>query len=92
MKVAPPSINRSTCSVCDNPETIVSVIGYILGSEIVMSKSSSDKGSESKRTRPDPANHHHTANAEEQSDYYYDDSTGYEIYQDKDDEEETTED
>jgi hypothetical protein len=72
--------------VCDNPETAISVIGYILGREIDMSNSSSDKEAESKRPRPDCANHE-KSNAEEQSDYYYDDSTGYEVYEDKDDEE-----
>ena len=87
MSVAPPSISRVTCSVCDSPETAVSVIGYILGREIVMSKSSSENATESKRTRPERA-HHETSKAEEQSDYYYDDTTGYEIYED-DDEAET---
>ena len=87
MMVAPPSINRFTCSVCDNPETFVSVIGYILGKEIVMSNSSSDKESKSKRPRPDCADQDKST-AEEQSDYYYDDATGYEIYQDKDEEDE----
>jgi len=51
-----------------------------------MSNSSSDKVSESKRPQAERQNHD-TANAEEQSDYYYDDATGYEIYEDKDDEE-----
>jgi hypothetical protein len=51
-----------------------------------MSNSSSDKESESKRPQPDRANKE-TSNREEQSEYYYDDATGYEIYEDKDDEE-----
>jgi hypothetical protein len=53
-----------------------------------MTNSSSDKDAESKRPRPDCANDE-PSNAEEQSDYYYDDSTGYEIYEDKDDAEES---
>ena len=74
--------------MCDNPEMALSVIGYILGKEIDMSNSSSDKPSESKRPPLDYPNNN-VSNAEEESDYYYDDSTGYEIYEDKDDEEES---
>jgi hypothetical protein len=64
----------------------VSVIGYILGTELVMSNSSSDKASESKRPQPDRSNGD-TSNTDEPSAYYYDDATGYEIYEDEDDEE-----
>jgi hypothetical protein len=73
--------------VCDNPETALSVIGYILGKEIGMSNSSSDKPSESKRRRLEQSNHD-GSKPEEQSGYYYDDATGYEIFEDVDDEEE----
>jgi hypothetical protein len=52
-----------------------------------MSNSSSDNESKSKRPQPDSANHD-ASNAEEPSNYYYDDATGYEIYEDKDDDEE----
>jgi hypothetical protein len=52
-----------------------------------MSNSSSDNAAKSKRLQPDCVNQD-TPNAEEQSDYYYDDATGYEIYEDKDDDEE----
>jgi hypothetical protein len=85
MNVAPPSIKHFTCSVCDSPEMTVSVIGYILGREIVMFNSSSDNASESKSPRPD--SNHETSEEERQSDYYYDDSTGYEIYEEDDDDE-----
>jgi len=51
-----------------------------------MSNSSSDKASESKRPQPDRSND--TSNTDEPSAYYYDDATGYEIYEDKDDEDE----
>jgi hypothetical protein len=72
--------------VCDNPETALSVIGYILGKEIGMSNSSSDKPSESKRRQLEYSNPD-GSKPEEKSDYYYDDATGYEIYEDEDDEE-----
>jgi len=66
----------------------VSVIGYILG-KIAMSNSSSDKASESKRPRPRTDRSHDDASkSDEPSAYYYDDATGYEIYEDKDDEKE----
>ena len=86
MSVAPPSIRSLTCSVCDSPETTVSVIGYILGREIVMSNSSSDNPWESKSPRPDSKRD--TPEAEKESDYYYDDSTGYETYEDDNNEDE----
>jgi hypothetical protein len=73
--------------VCDNPETAISVIGYILGREIVMPDSSSDKAAESKRPEPRCPDDD-TSNSEKESDYYYDDSTGYKIYEDEDDESE----
>jgi len=69
--------------VCDNPETVVSVIGYILG-KIAMSNSSSDKASESKRPRPDRS-HDDESKSDEPSAYYDDDSTGYEIYEEDED-------
>ena len=90
MSVAPPSSRRRTCSVCDNPQTAVSVIGYILGKEIVMPNTSSDSAAESKRERPHDLNDD-TSKAEEQSDYYYDDATGYEIYEEDDEDEDSTE-
>jgi len=52
-----------------------------------MSNASSDKASESKRPQPDRSRDD-TSNTEEPSDYYYDDATGYEIFEDVDDEEE----
>jgi hypothetical protein len=52
-----------------------------------MPNPSSDNATESKRPQPDRVNHD-TSNPDEQSDYYYDDATGYEVYEDKDDEEE----
>ena len=78
-------MRRFTCSACDNPDRAVSVIGYILGREIVMSNSSSDNAPKSKRPQPDCANED-TSSTGEQSDYYYDDSTGYETYEEDDDE------
>jgi hypothetical protein len=75
--------------VCDNLDTARSVIGYILGKEIGMSDSSSDKPSESKRPQPDRAQDDESS-AEETSDYYYDDATGYEIYEDEPDEDDET--
>ncbi|HEV8140735.1 MAG TPA: hypothetical protein VGP81_13255 [Pyrinomonadaceae bacterium] len=53
-----------------------------------MSNSSSDKPSDSKR-RPLEYSNPDGSKPEEKSDYYYDDATGYEIYEDEDDEEET---
>jgi len=54
-----------------------------------MSKTSSDNAAESKSSPPECADEdkRDNANVAEQSDYYYDDATGYELYEDDEDEE-----
>jgi len=47
-----------------------------------MTKTSCDSGPDSGRPETEDPNREKQDSCEEQSDYYYDDATGYEIYQD----------